>query len=404
MMQNFFLKKRSLRSRRAFTLIEVLIAASIFTIVSLIAINVFVNVIRVQRRVSLENAVNEDARVMMERIAREVRANTVDFEEYYNKAADFEMGLFGMMPGLDLYGPKHNPYGNRYGCYAKRFYNPGTKPGDANLNGPENGGFGAFCNDGVATPETSPDCVVDKRTLDKNTGQNPFIGYSTLPLNGDPKVANAFCDQNQAGAGDNNCSNDEPNHNLQNELYLINAKGTQKTFLARKEITNGLSPEHALALLRLSGQDQDKDGVTEVWRACNAALDPKNTFCCATGFDCSDPAMKTIESTLLFDANLYKGFVPISPTRSNVVALKFLVAPLEDPRKGFAETDSVLNVQQQPRVTILLTVQPSQESLSGFDGKIPSVTLQTTVTSRVYNEVKSYYIKAGTVCENYSPA
>lgn len=383
------------KNREGFTLVEVLIAALIFTIVSLIAINVFVNVIRIQRRVALENAIYEDARVMMERISREIRENTVDYEEYYNKASDFEIG-FTTLPGLN----SKNPYGNRYGCYSKRFYNPGT-------NGPEVGGFGAYCNNGTDTPETLPGCIVNKTTLDINTGQNPYSGYGGT----DPSVdaANAFCDKNQAG--DSSCTSSSPNNNEQNQLYLINAKGTEKTILALKEITAD-HKEHALSLLRLTGQDKDKDGIVEVWRddgsgnGCDTSLAPGNSFCCSTGFDCTDAfATSTLENTLVYNANLYKGFVPISPTRTNVVSLEFFVSPLEDPRKAFAETEvtATNDIPQQPHVTIVLTVVPSANSLSGFTGDTPKITIQTTVTSRVYNEVKSYYTKTGVngVCKDY---
>lgn len=391
------------KKRKGFTLTEVLIAASIFTIVSLIGINVFVNVIRIQRRVALENAIYEDGRVMMERISREIRSNTVDYEEYYNKASDFDSVSFGTLPGLDLYGPDRNPYGNRYGCYAKRFYNPGS-------GGPEVGDFGAYCNDGVTNPEDNPGCIVDKTTLDINTGQNPYAGYHSGLPSGNSDVASAFCDENQAPGGDTNCKDGSPNHNEQPELYLINSKGTEKTILARKEIVPDGS-EHALALLRLTGQDNDKDGVAEVWRddGSGSACPPGNPFCCSTGFTCTDPfSTSSLENTLKYDANLYKGFVPISPTRTDVVALKFIVAPLEDPRKAFAETEvtATNDIPQQPHVTIILTVKPAQSTLAGFTGgDVPVITLQTTVTSRVYNEVKSYYTKLGVdgVCEDYVP-
>lgn len=373
------------RVKKGFTLVEVLIAASIFTIVSLIGVTIFVNVIRIQRRVSLENAIYEDARVMMERIAREVRENTVDYEEYYNKALD-----------------QTNPYGNRYGCYAKRFYNPGTGG-----NGSGDGNFGALCSDG-SKPQDEPGCIINKNTLDINTGQNPYSG-NMLP-NKEITDASAFCDLNFANAADPSCGKPaDADHNVQDQLYLINSTGTQKTILARKEINNSPS-EHALSLLRLTGEDQDQDGIVETWGSPAPAgsvclNDPANPLCCSTGFDCAAPAVSTLENTLNYDAaTLYKGFVPISPTRTDVVALKFFVAPLEDPRKAFAETDTADAIQQQPHVTIELTVQPSYASRSGFSGDTPKITIQTTVTSRVYNEVKSFYTVTGadSVCESYN--
>lgn len=386
------------KKREAFTLVEVLIAASIFTIVSLIGINVFVNVIRIQRRVTLENAIYEDARVMMERIAREIRSNTVDYEEYYNKAMDQEGG-FASITGL---GTK-NPYGNRYGCYAKRFYNPGT-------GGPENKNFGAMCADG-STVSSNPDCIIDKTTLDINTGQNPFAGFSTVSPDKDPQSANAFCDYSYSG--DINCGKAaDDDHNVQDELYLVNSLGTQKTIFASKEITPAVAgppavpAEHALALLRLTGQNLDNDSVNERWRSCVITVAPGNDFCCSPGFDCGTIApTSSLEDTKNYNAtNLYQGFVPISPTRTNVVSLKFIVAPIEDPRKAFSETDPAMGVQQQPHVTVILTVRPSAAAGAGFTEDLPQITVQTTVTSRVYNEVKSYYTLQSigdSVCETY---
>ena len=286
----FFMRNLRNKSgkKSSFTLVEVLIAASIFTIVSLIAVTVFVNVIRIQRRVALENAIYEDARFMMERISREIRENTIDYEEYYNKALLPQEGTFGSLPGLN----GTNPYGNRYGCYAKRFYNPGS-------DGPEDGFFGAYCNDhSDASLPANADCVIDKTTLDINTGQNPYTG-SPIPYNNSGD-ASAFCDNHFSTTS---CSS-PGSYNQQTDLYLINAGGTKKTILASKEISPDSPPgnaEHALGLLRLTGQDSDHDGIVETWSGCDPASSPGNEFCCSEGFLCSTfghPDATSLESTL----------------------------------------------------------------------------------------------------------
>lgn len=356
----------------SFTLTEVLLATSIFTIVGLIGITVFVSVIRTQRRVALENAIYEDTRFMMQRISREIRQNTVDYEEYYNKALPAESATVKNPDGISV-----NPYGNRWGCYASRFYNPGVG------GGPKiPGGFGAYCNDVLKTPAT-PDCVIKKDTLDINTGQNPYLGRLGGPLSGS---ANAFCDNNIIGA--TGCGT---TLNPQKELYLINPQGKEKTLLARKILnTDG---EHAMALLRLTGKDDDNDGIVENWRACGAL----NKFCCSWGFDCPN-ALSSLESTLSATTLVEKGFVPISPTRSNVKSLSFYIAPMEDPRKAFSEPD---DIQQQPHVTVIMTVEPSKSVLQGYAGNIPEITLQTTVTSRVDHEVRSFSLNDKSLCKSY---
>lgn len=345
----------------AFSLIEVLIASSIFVVVGLIALTVFVNILRIQQRISLENAIYEDARFMMERMAREIRLNTIDYEEYYTKLVE------------------ENVYGGSYGCYASRFYNPGD-------GGPQSGGLGTFCNDGVTDANTNPTCIISKSSQDINTGKNPYEGNFFLTT-GDMEDANAFCDANYGPT--NQCSNPNQTFYLQDELYLIDSKGTQKTLMARKVIANTPAPEYALALVRLKGEDSNTDGITERWTECS-----NQALCCASDFDCEQPVgpngETTLESTLLYNANTnYKGFVPVSPSRTTITSLQFYIAPLDDPRKAFAESTS--QTQQQPHVTIILSVQPSHSVLQNYNGEIPTLTLQTTITSRVYNEVKSYY-------------
>lgn len=351
MIKSFLKIRQKIVQKKGFTLIEVLLASFIFTIVGLIAVTIFVNVLRIQKRISLENSLYEDARFMMERISREIRANAVDYEEYYNK----------------LVAVKN--YGTDYGCYANRFYQPGDK-----------GAFGGVkygspvCSNGLNLGD--PGCIIDQTSTDTPTGQNPYAG------NINPKAANAFCDENlQSPVACNSTLNS------QSQLYLINPQGTEKTILASKKITLAdKSIINALSLLRLAGKDNNNDGIDEDWSSCSS------------DFDCPSIA-KPLENTLTANISApYVGFVPISPLRSDITSLEFIVAPLEDPRKAYAETTP--DVQQQPHVTVLLTVKPSTTETQNYSGDIPSITLQSTVTSRVYNEVKSFYGRAAD-CPSY---
>ena len=76
--------------KKGFTLVEVILATSIFALVAIIGVIIFVNVTRIQRRIALENSLYEDGRFMMERLAREIRYNTIDYEEYYNKLVEYD--------------------------------------------------------------------------------------------------------------------------------------------------------------------------------------------------------------------------------------------------------------------------------------------------------------------------
>lgn len=343
---NNWLKKR----QKGLSLIELLIAITLFVTVSVLAVNVLINIIRIQGRLNLENAIYEDSRFMMERISRAARNNAIDYEEYFNQAMS-----------------TNNQYGDLYGCYAAQFYNPGTP---AVLPGP-NDLLGASCNDGTAY--TGQDCVVYKPSVDLNTGTFPYLGKVGV-------ASNAFCPLVLGGV----CT--VSNSNQRDQLYLISSDGKTKTVFAAKQVKS--NPEYSLAEVKIQGNDTNNDGITEQWRGCSAG----NPFCCSSGYDCP-AAMTSLKQYLnpgIFDASkIYTGFVPISPLRSNVKNLKFTVTPGNDPRKAFVNASSN---NLQPRVTISLTVEPSALELAKYGNPtdIPTITLQTTISSRIQSEVKSY--------------
>ncbi len=350
------------KGKKSFTLIEVIIASSIFTVVSLIGVLVFTNIARIQKRIYLESAIYEDGRFLMERISREIRQNTVDYEEYYNRLV------------------KQADFGRYQGCYASRFYNPGS----SSSIGPGPGRIGAWCSvPANFTPQQKPGCIIDKTTLDINTGQNPHAGGLIAP-NNDAASANAMCDLKFASTG---CTMGAA-LNDQSQLYLIDAKGMQKTLIALKK-TKDTPLEYALSMLQLDGIDNNNDGIYETWYDAGKA-----NYYCDPAYNCDSADFAP--SGLLTDnlnagtdpTKLWQGFVPISPLRTNIKSIHFYISPLEDPRKAFAENDPA--IQQQPHVTVVMTLTPASSELSAFGGTPPTITLQNTISSRIYNEVKSY--------------
>lgn len=346
------------KCQRGLTLIELLVSISLFTAAGLLVMTVFINIIRIQGRLNLENAIYEDGRFMMERISRAARNNTIDYEEYFNKA---------MGPGVS---PAGNQYGDLYGCYAAQFYNPGDDPTVSP------GHLGAYCNDN--TLYSGQECVVYKPSVDLNTGLFPYLG----------KVggvsSNAFCPKTDGAS----CTWTASNSYQQPQLYLINKDGNSKTIFALKKVKSSPTDEYALAEVEIQGEDVNHDGVTEKWRGCAS-----NTYCCKSGYNCQVVGMTSLEQYLaptVFDSTkIYTGFVPISPLRTAVTGLKFTISPADDPRKAFAKGGGTM---VQPKVTISLTVQPSAVELAKFGNPtdIPTLTLQTTISSRVQSEVKSY--------------
>ncbi len=357
---------------------EVLIASTIFTILSIMATNVFVSVVRIQNRIILENQIYEDARFMMERIAREVRNNTIDYEEYYRENC--------LNDPLCAASTTFTTFGSQTGCYAQQFYNPGS-----------DGALGAVVTNGI----------VDKTSLDINSGQNP---YTNPVATRGPETASAVCDQwtRPNAPGGNDCSN--ASHHEQEHLFLISPDGGQKTLIGRQKV-NDNPVEYATAMIKMFGTDSTGDGIKNQWyNPISPAYGSYNQ--CLLGFDCintasvtspglrpiflNDPRIQTLEYSMenISGNNrvfIFRGLVPMTPLRTHISSLKFFVAPLEDPRKAFAESDPDHAILQQPHVTIVMTVQPADSELGNFIGEFPpTVTLQSTVSSRTYREVKSY--------------
>ena len=229
---------------------------------------------------------------------------------------------------------------------------------------------------------------VDKTTLDINTGQNPFKGNNFITGGMPAEDANAFCDDHFNPPPSGDCSTNTVSD--QQELYLIDRNGQYKTIFARKKvkIVDG-NPEYALALVKLYGKDENpKDGIYEKWTEISGGA---INYYFMPGFSYNPAVGKNLEATLNGTTyDLYEGFVPISPLRTNVTDIHFYISPMEDPRKAFSETKVSDAIQQQPHVTIVMTVTPAASELINYMGTPPEVTLQTTVTSRIYNEVNSY--------------
>ena len=242
--------------------------------------------------------VYEESRIALERVVKEIRRGTIDYEEYFS---------WNQIVGTTSYGAN-------YGEYAAKFY---------------------------LSPTGSVPTAANEVTR----------YYENVGVNGGGEALNGT--------------------NLQGELYLITAEGNEKIII-KLEDDGG---EDRLKMLKLPGRDSDGDGQINDWDIYNAGAgqspDTFLDFCQTyTGTKCTT----------------YQ-FQKIQPDSITITSLKFFIAPLEDPRKDFAEFTN--DIQQQPHVTILLTAEPSELYNRGIRGNLPTVTLQTTVAARAQNEVKS---------------
>lgn len=332
---------RNLKRQNGFTLVELIITMTIFSIFMLSLVTLTIDLYRNSRRIQLQEQLFQDMRAMMHQVTLLIEENAIDYEEYYRASVgDVELA------GLDAVGLY------TYGDYGRQFYDFGS-----------DGAAGILCNDG-SDDLSDTACVIDKTTVDTNTGQFVDAG-------GNAAGANAFFggpDQTVALTSD------------QDVLYLLNEDGNRKQVLALESVVraiDGAPVETVLTTLWLNGTDSDGDDVVDTW-----VIAPEfNVVLGNVLDDLSDDGDET---------GLYDGFIPISPMRTNITGLKFHIDPLEDPYKAFAETDPATGTLVQPHVTIVMTAQPSAAELRNYLGPIPTRTLQTTVYSEIKHDVRTY--------------
>lgn len=307
-----------LRNTKGFTLVETLVAISIFLTVMGISVSLFTDTIASNRRVEVSRLLYEESRIALERIAKEMRKGTIDYEEYYNRHH------------FNRNSTENSVYGKNYGNYALQFFRDADRPND----------------------DVPPDSIADKSRMDENVGINKVAAAigdaSSLDICREPLVPLASVPPAPLLGN--------PSSHQQCELYLITADGSEKTIIkVISEAVAGSSNEYRLEMLKMTGSDTDGDAVIDTWN-------PLSDF---SGYT----------------------FQKIQPDSIKITSLKFFISPLEDPRKAFAQFED--SIQIQPQVTILMTAQPSELYSRGIKGDVPSITIQTTVTARAQNEVKS---------------
>jgi hypothetical protein len=383
-----------------------MIAVSIFATVITIVSSLYIQTYKETARAASQNQFYDDARFVLKLIADEIHAGAIDYDEYYNRYVMSAHKTDGSL--TSIYHDYLDSYGQGFGAYYSAFFNPGS---DQKL--------GFDCNNGH--DRNKKDCTPLKKTLDIDTGENPFSGKKLAMT---PPDEDAFCgavsysvDGNPAGgtAGTAKglCATDKRKfiklEGDRAQLFLIDAEGKQKTILARERIDGGstvtANSEYALSILRLKGVDTNGDNLSD-------------NFVCADDFQCRGGRTLDVadveESAPMIDGlcgmtdaqatdlprrdelaldhsdgavcdtaldGFAKDFVPISPLNVNVKKLEFYISPTEDPFYAFAEYD----VRSQQRVTIVLTIEPRANFGSAADFK--ELTLVETVSPRILDRV-----------------
>lgn len=356
------------KRKPAFTLVEVIVAMSLFAVLAVMTVQVFINVIQISKKVEIQQYVFTEAEAAMEKILREISRGTIDYDEYYSHEVLGE-----------------TDYGQNYGAYKAVFYSPGD------LGGPfaapiwvdgGDGVTGSNCDTDVEYFPQTEDCedfVYD--SYDSNEGQH----YYSDILVGSSNRANAVC------TGPDACWNDN-GYAVQQELYLIDSSGSRKMIIAIEDRLNSEGDsEYVVSMLEMTGDDLDGDAITDYW-GCDSSYDCDDRTVChedPVGGGNLDYEVPN-ESVDLSDGAIDDGdFEPITPANLNIVELTFFIAPLEDPYRAFSE-DSYA-VQQHPHVIVTMTVAPSYDLTKGMLGTDWTLTLQGVASTVVFDEVPSEY-------------
>lgn len=301
------------RSQAGFTLIELMISVTILAILIVTSSAVYVNFFGSVRNVRAANLVYEEARFVMERIVKEIRNGTVDYEEYFNQTTNY----FGF--GANIM------YGQNYCQYSRQFYQAGT-----------DGVFGTLD--------------------DESTGELSLTSPSAL------------------------------SSPLQEELYLININGTERTYLKRLERERNGATVGTVGLLKLQAGDFGIDHVNadDPDSVCEEDEGEKDgridTWSCAAGFPCAE---RRTDCGFLNDVT-ETSFIDITPPSLDIVDVRFIITPSNDPRKAY----NTPSVQLQPHVTVRLIARANASLTSEFKlDHTPSITLESTISARVYNEI-----------------
>lgn len=162
-------------SPRAFTLVETIIAMTIFAAIATTAVMLLTEVSKIRQEVQMEEFLYTETQALLEQMSRTIQESAIDYEEYYSRE----------VLGEPLYG-------QNYGEYHTQFYNP----------------ISQF-----------------------DTGKNPYSGSGL-----DEDTANAFCDENIGGGAF--CSSNTDYHQA-DELYLLNSSGDIKTIYTLENDSDG---------------------------------------------------------------------------------------------------------------------------------------------------------------------
>ncbi|MCK5612995.1 hypothetical protein KAR91_64570 [Candidatus Pacearchaeota archaeon] len=302
-------------------------ATIILAILVMSAAGVYTNFYNSVRNLKAANLVYEEARFTMERIVKEVRSGTIDYEEYYNQKTNFR--------GIGI----NETYGQNYCQYSRQFYNAGPD----NQYGTFDDASTGQRRDGVPPP--IEDKIQDKLYLISPSGtQRTYIRRIEM---------------------------DDGFGNIIGKIAMLKLVGKDCGIdqMCSKETQNGCP--------RDSGEG---DGLIDTWE-CESGFDCKfQNIEKPLPLDCSGQ-IKVIRDNP--DDIEDSSFVDITPNSLDITNLKFIITPQDDPHKAYLDPTT----QIQPHVTIKVNARANPKIANSFKGSTPSIPLESTISARAFTPV-----------------
>lgn len=329
------------KHHRGFTLIELLITLTIFAVVAIISVTALVNGLRASKKIQSQVSLYSEAQALMDIMARDIERNTVDYEAYYARNVLGETGWETA----------------NYGAYAMTFFDPREGGWITSPYVGVDDWYGANCSSGGTYPADCEEAEYNEYDMEMGTHPFPLIDDFSGYASDDPTTMNAFC-EGSTRYGDTACADLE--NAFTEDLILVNSAGDHR-IVYRWDFSDGSSTDYSIYRVALDGTDTDGDGLVDTW------LCSSNYACTGTVPDEDD-------------------FVAISPLTVSIANFDVLVAPFEDPYRGFGEEE----IQVQPQVTLVMRIDVSDAFSQGLLGEVPSITLQRTVSTGVYTKITSF--------------
>jgi prepilin-type N-terminal cleavage/methylation domain-containing protein len=114
-------------SQRGYTIVELIVAMSIFAIVIVVAIGAFVTVQNTSNKTAAQRKVQQDSRYNLEQLARQIRAGRIDYGFYQRNSADARCNIAGRRM-LAMFVTDADTTGSSEPVVSRAFYFTDTDP------------------------------------------------------------------------------------------------------------------------------------------------------------------------------------------------------------------------------------------------------------------------------------